>query len=490
MTAALERLDKLVEATPKDLDQTERAKRFEDLKHQRELASIALGEFQTKLVRDHDELAGEVARLNEIQAALPADAALVAWVDIPPAGPNAADPDGEHWGVVVRSRGIPAWIPIAGTGPGRAVDQRRHRARRPSPNGAAAPARRRRGRSAAPGREITQPSASSRLAKALGASSDGQPPARRLIVLPSRAMAGIPIEALLAPGRHPNCELCTIGHRVQVPARAAPARSPCRFARSWRPGLRAPRHVERAQAAARPWPAGQRGDARLQRRDPWPQTGRCLAGLQRQALNKKDDLKTVTEGDKPIAVEIWREGHSSRRDLAPGKLGVVIDPRPAREAIAANRAMNKVLVAARGGDEDFAPLPGTRYEVEALARLFQSDDRPTRILLGADASEPELDRLAASGELGRFGFIHLATHGVIDEAIPDPLGGDPDPDRLARSARAGAAPEAGLRRPAVGPRDPARLGTEGRAGNAFGLRDGAWAVMLAARDLWGSPRPS
>ena len=75
-------------------------------------------------------------------------------------------------------------------------------------------------------------------------------------------------------------------------------------------------------------------------------------------------------------------------------------------------------MAARWGDEDFAPLPGTRYEVEALAQLFKSDDRPTRILLGTDASEPELDRLAASGELGRFGFIHLATHGVIDEDIP------------------------------------------------------------------------
>ncbi|MGO9468770.1 MAG: CHAT domain-containing protein [Isosphaeraceae bacterium] len=39
-------------------------------------------------------------------------------------------------------------------------------------------------------------------------------------------------------------------------------------------------------------------------------------------------------------------------------------------------------------------------------------------LFGADASEPELDRLAASGELGRFAFIHLATHGLIDEGIP------------------------------------------------------------------------
>ena len=146
--------------------------------------------------------------------------------------------------------------------------------------------------------------------------------------------------------------------------------------------------------------------------------GDVLLAYNGQKLNKKDDLKVVAEGDKPIVVEIWRDGRSSRRDLAPGKLGAVIDPRPAPEAIAANRAVDKMLVASRGGGEDFEPLPGTRYEVEALARLFQSDNRPTRILLGADASEQELDSLAASGELARFGFIHLATHGVIDEDVP------------------------------------------------------------------------
>ena len=198
LTAELERLDKLVETTPKDLDQAERAKRFEDLKRQRELASIALGEFQTKLVQDHGPLAGQVARLNEIQAALPADAALVAWVDIPPAGPNAADPDGEHWGVVVRSRGIPAWVPIAGTGPdglwtkddtGLAGRVRTELRSRP-------------GAGSADLRPLVEKLRTQRLeplAKALGATADGLPPARRLIVLPSRAMAGIPVEALLAP---------------------------------------------------------------------------------------------------------------------------------------------------------------------------------------------------------------------------------------------------------------------------------------------------
>jgi len=52
LIAALDRLDKVVESTPKGLDQAERAKRFEELRRQREQASIALGEFQAKLVRD------------------------------------------------------------------------------------------------------------------------------------------------------------------------------------------------------------------------------------------------------------------------------------------------------------------------------------------------------------------------------------------------------------------------------------------------------
>jgi CHAT domain/PDZ domain len=135
-------------------------------------------------------------------------------------------------------------------------------------------------------------------------------------------------------------------------------------------------------------------------------------------LKSNEDLKVVAKGDKPISVEIWRDGRPSGRDLAPGALGAMLDTRPAREAIAASRAITKALVAARGGDDDFSPLPGTRYEVEALTRLFQADDRPTRTLLGTDASEPELHSLAESGGLSQYAYIHLATHGTIDEAIP------------------------------------------------------------------------
>ena len=52
LTEEIERLDRLVETTPEGLDQAERAKRFGELKHERELAGIALGEFQSTLVKD------------------------------------------------------------------------------------------------------------------------------------------------------------------------------------------------------------------------------------------------------------------------------------------------------------------------------------------------------------------------------------------------------------------------------------------------------
>jgi CHAT domain-containing protein/Flp pilus assembly protein TadD len=321
LTAELERLDRLMETTPANLERAERAKRFEDSRRQRELASIALGEFQANLVRNYGALAGEVARLSEIQVALPGDSALLAWVDIPPAGPNAADPDGEHWGVVVRSQGVPAWVPIAGTGPnGHWTKDDNALASRVRTELRTRPERGMANLQLLVERLRTQRIAP--LATALGATADGVPPARTLIVLPSRAMAGIPVESILA----------------------------------------------------------------------------------------SDDTRTVSYAPSATVYKYLRD--QPRRDRHAGLLAVG-DPVYGRTG-----KFPQVIVAERGGAEEFEPLPGTRNEVEVLSRLFKSDDRPTRTLLATDANEPELDRLAASGELVRFGFIHLATHGVIDEAVP------------------------------------------------------------------------
>jgi CHAT domain-containing protein/tetratricopeptide (TPR) repeat protein len=300
LTTALDRLDQVVESKPKDLDQPDRAKQFDDLRRQRELASIALGEFQAKLVREHGPLVGQARTLNEIQSALSADAALVAWVDIAPLGPNAADPDGEHWGVVVRSRGVPVWVALAGSGPrGLWTEDDANFAARVT-----AELRRRPAAGAADLRPLLERLRKERLEPLLGtlrASADDLPPVRRLIVLPTEPMAGIPVEALLAP----------------------------------------------------------------------------------------EDTRTVSYAPSATVLSYLRE--QPRPDRLAGLLAV--------------------------GDA-VSERPAARYEVEAIARLSRPDGRPTQILLGASASEPELERLATAGDLGRFGFIHIAAHGVIDQDVP------------------------------------------------------------------------
>ncbi len=469
MTTALDRLDRLVESIPKKLDQAKRAKQFEDLKHQREQASVDLGEFQAKIVGERGELEGHVASLVEIQATLPADTALVAWVDIPSVGRNAADPDGEHWGVVVRSRGVPSWVPIAGTGSNglwskddtELASQVRTELRKLPDNGPIDLLnliKRLRTQRLEP------------LATALGA-ADGLPTAQRLIVLPSHDMAGIPVEALLAaddsrtvsyapsatvfkylrerprPDRHAG--LLALGDPIYLrPDKSSDPEPPDH-------GLLVKRVVPGSNAATR----GLKHDD-------------VLLSYNGTALYKREDLKTVPESGQPVPVEFWRDGKIDRLELAPGKLDIVFDSRPAALAIADQRKFGQLLAATRSSSEEFPPLPRTRDEVEELDQVFRSDGRPISILLGADASEPELDRLASSGELGKFGVIHLATHAVIDERVPSQLGGDPHSDRITRSAATVPEPQAGFRRPALGPRDPARLEPQCRTRDALGVRDG------------------
>jgi CHAT domain-containing protein len=59
-------------------------------------------------------------------------------------------------------------------------------------------------------------------------------------------------------------------------------------------------------------------------------------------------------------------------------------------------------------------LPGTRIEIETLARLVPQ----TKRLLGSDANEQALQELAESGQLKRYRLLHLATHGQVNEDMP------------------------------------------------------------------------
>jgi CHAT domain-containing protein len=104
--------------------------------------------------------------------------------------------------------------------------------------------------------------------------------------------------------------------------------------------------------------------------------------------------------------------------VAPGKLGVLLADEPAPEALA-NRRKLDLLLTQRGPDGGgWKELPGTRAEAAALARLFAAGRQPVTVLADADASEPRLAGLAQSGALGRFRYLHLATHGTFDPRFP------------------------------------------------------------------------
>ncbi len=411
LAAELDRLDRLTESTPEDLDHAERQKRLGDVEQQRRLASIALGEYRTKIMKDHGSQVGEVATLDRIQAALPADAVLVTWLDVPKMWPNVADHDGEHWGVVVRSAGIPNWISIAGTGTGGVWTDDDTRLAR----GVRTELREAPGANAAGMRERLRALYRQRLEPLLPFMGGD---VHRMVVVPSSAMAGIPVDALFAAD-----DFKTVTY--------APSATVYGYLRDQ------PHADRRAGLLALGDPVYEAGDKVRDQPTPVPDHGLLVTVVGRGSnaaahglsvgdvllsyggsrLEKKEDLRIAAASPKPIAVEIWRDGQTLQRELAAGPLGVLIDVRRAPEAIAEQRALRQMLAQARGGHE-FARLPGTRFEVEAIEKLFKSDDRRVRALFEAEASEPELERIASSRELGKYGFIHLATHGVINEDVP------------------------------------------------------------------------
>jgi CHAT domain-containing protein len=63
-----------------------------------------------------------------------------------------------------------------------------------------------------------------------------------------------------------------------------------------------------------------------------------------------------------------------------------------------------------------APIPYTREEATAIARLFPVEHRELR--LGAAASEAALKRT----DLDRFGYLHFAVHGLVDDSNPSRSG--------------------------------------------------------------------
>jgi CHAT domain-containing protein/tetratricopeptide (TPR) repeat protein len=338
--------------------------------------------------------------LDVVQQQLPADAALVFWIDVW-TPPGTADPGAFHYACVVRRQGPPVWVRLPGRGPNRAWTEEDE----------ALPGRVRQAlarRTAAEAPELARQLATQRLeplAPHLAATSE-LPAVTRLIALPVGAMAGVPLEALsegyavsYAPSASVFARLAQnhrpLGDRTLLalgdPAFAVPAD-------------KRPEPPSHGLLALQVLPDGNAFKAGLRDRD-------VLLAYAGTDLRTTADLRVRAEGG-PVPARVWRDGETRELTLGPGKLGVAFHKEPAPVALRQQQELETLLASTRGTPA--APLPGTRREVQALAALFAAN-QPT-VLLGSEASEQRLDELAAAGKLRGVRVLHFATHGHIDPA--------------------------------------------------------------------------
>jgi hypothetical protein len=334
-----------------------------------------------------------VLPLADVQAALALDAALVFWVD--------STQLGDHWACVVRHRGMPAWVPLHGSGPRGAWtqddDKLPRRLRDRLAHGE--PDADRNGRRLA--QQRLEP-----LAQRLGASAE-LPAVRRLVVVPVGVMAGIPVEVL------DDRYLVSYAPSGSILARLAQKHRPLSQPRLLALG---DPNFELPQAAPPPKPP----EHGLYLSVVLPGSNAARAGLRGgdillryggKQLTTKTDLQ-IALGGAAVPIVAWREGKVlDDLRLDPGKLGAVVSDDPPAVALQKRHELD-LLADVRRGSDNPARLPGTRLEVAALVNLVGQGKATT--LLGSAASKQNLDALAAAGKLKQFRLVHLATHGEVD----------------------------------------------------------------------------
>jgi hypothetical protein len=366
------------------------------------------------LVRSHGLGETQAYPLAQIQAALPADTALLGWVDAWAAG-KAGTVVNERWAVLLRTRGKPVWVPLRGTGQDGAWTDADSRL--PEELAAALHARPQLGQ--ADWRPLAQRLYRQRLEPLdahLAATGD-LPAVRHLVVLPSEFLDAIPLEALterLTFSRAPSATVFAFLRGKAKPrtagllALADPVfdrPNPAAQAAALPPGGVLVTAIVPGSSAAR---AGLR-------------TGDVLLRYDKRALTTAADLELSQSPPagvpSRISVEVWRGGETLTVDVTAGPLGVSVARQPAPEAVRRRRRIDADLLASRG-DGDWKALPGTRVEVAALARRFRQAQQPVTLLTDSEASEQRLAELAQDGTLAGVRYLHLATHGTVDWDFP------------------------------------------------------------------------
>ncbi|MBC7853829.1 MAG: tetratricopeptide repeat protein [Pirellulaceae bacterium] len=336
----------------------------------------------------------EVSSPAAIRAALSSDAALLFWVDI-------TDEDGhiqEHWGCIVRSTGEAKWERLPGTGPENQwtqTDTELFAKLRAALAGNAAAS------------EIAALSHQIR-AQRLAPLAQHLAGVKTLYVVPVNEMAGIPVEALTTDYTISYVPSGTFLARLKD--RAKPTGTALLALAD--PVFILPGETPKGRTVlplggvliTQVVPGGAADQARLK-------GGDVLLKYGDTELTDVDKLKeaiAAKSAAKTIPVTVWREDADKPfvRDLAPGKLGVVLDKNPAPVAIASRRKSDALVLVLRGGD--WTDLPGTRIESSRIGQLFGAN---ATVLADSAASEQKLEAIRRAGDLKKFRYLHFATHG-------------------------------------------------------------------------------
>jgi tetratricopeptide (TPR) repeat protein len=411
LIARLQRLDQRIEQALVPGKDTAGARRLrEELLSQQRQLQDELAAFTAHLEKEYGPVAGVVSSVDAIQATLAPATALVGWIDLPPELPTAADPSGEHWAVLLRHSGPPVFERLRGTGPGGRWTREDESLARQLRQAILQPR--------LAWQELARQLREQRLGPLAAhlQAHDGLPAVQHLMVLPSTGLAGIPVE-LLAEGTtvsyaHSGTLFAYLRGLPKVKTEGLLALADPIFETVAPPGKE------------KPLPPGgvlvtvvQPGSSAAQSR---LQPGDVLLRYNGKALACPADLgplvTAAATGGKPVPVTAWRDGGTLNLEVPPGKLGVVLADKAAPEAVAEQRRLDRRL-ASRSGEDRWLELPGTRAEVDALQRLFPAAPAPL-LLRDGDASEQKLYELARTGELKKYRYVHLATHGDVDDRLP------------------------------------------------------------------------
>ncbi len=371
---------------------------LDDLKKRASDLRRELAELTAQLKSKYGPLVGKNATLEEVQHSLSEGTVLLGWLDT----------KDDHWACIVRRTGEPVWVHLSGSSTSGNWTEEEHLLTKQL--------RIELDPTSSTGRALSMAEALARVRlDPLKSHLDG---VKRLVIVNSPGVAGVPIEALIAAQPDPVWSRIAVSYSpsasmfVYTAKRSFPrGRSTTLLAvadpayaemKSEAPMTAAP---EMGLAIANVVP---NGNADLK----GIRAGDVLMTYSQATLNSLEDLKIVPPdaGVMSVPVRVWREGSTRDVLLQAGSLDVTFDGRHSREVVQSRRDAIREALSMRSAPLD--RLPGTRREVEAIAMLFPMNG--VTKLVGEQARESRVQSMAGSGELKGFRYLHFATHGVCD----------------------------------------------------------------------------